>query len=151
MTDLAVWRVNLLRAGYLLLLVGLGLTVWPSVVNLEKTWTPDRGVIIAMLASLSLLALVGLRHPLRMLPLLFWEMTWKVVWLVRIALPLWIGNGLDAVATQTAIECVMAVLIGLVVPWGYVSRHYIRGAGERWRRKALSRTRQEIWAECRSG
>ncbi len=138
MPELAIWRANLLRAGYLLLIVGLGLTVWPSVLDPTKAWAPDRGVIVAMLCALSLLALIGLRHPLRMLPLLFWEMTWKAIWLLRVALPLWIGGGLNASAAETAIECLMAVLIASVIPWDYVLRTYVDGPGERWRRHASS-------------
>ena len=134
MPELATWRANLLRAGYLLLIVGLGLTVWPSILDLTKAWAPDRGVIVAMLGALSLLALVGLRHPVRMLPLLFWEIAWKALWLLRIALPLWTDGRLDAAAAETAMECLMAVLIALVIPWDYVLRAYILGPAERWRR-----------------
>lgn len=126
MPELAIWRANLLRAGYLLLIVGLGLTVWPAILDPAKTWAPDRGVIVAMLGAVSLLALVGLRHPLRMLPLLFWEIAWKTLWLLRIALPRWADGSLDAAAAETAMECLMAVLIALVIPWDYVLRAYIR-------------------------
>lgn len=134
MTDIAPWRLNLLRAGYLLLIAGLGLVLWPSILDPSRTWSADRGVVVAMLGAVSLLALIGLRHPLRMLPLLFWEITWKAIWLLRIALPLWRDDRLDADATQTAIECLMAVLIVAVIPWDHVWRHYVRPPGERWRR-----------------
>lgn len=134
MLELPTWRANLLRAGYLLLIVGLGLTVWPSILDPTKAWAPDRGVIVAMLGALSLLALVGLRHPVRMLPLLFWEITWKALWLLRVAFPLWAGGRLDAAAAETALECLMAVLIALVVPWDHVLRAYIMGPAERWHR-----------------
>ena len=134
MFELATWRVNLLRAGYLLLIVGLGLTVWPSIINSAQAWAPDRGVIVIMLGALSLLALVGLNHPVRMLPLLFWEITWKALWLLRVAFPLWVGGRLDAAVIETAMECLMAVLIALVIPWDYVLRAYILGPGEKWRR-----------------
>lgn len=134
MFELVTWRANLLRAGYLLLIVGLGLTVWPSILDPTKAWAPDRGVIVAMLGALSLLALVGLRHPVRMLPLLFWEITWKALWLLRVALPLWVGGRLDAAAAETATECLMAALIALVIPWDHVLRAYILAPAERWRR-----------------
>lgn len=133
MPELATWRINLLRAGYLLLIVGLGLTVWPAILDPAKAWEPDRGVIVAMLGALSLLALVGLRHPVRMLPLLFWEISWKALWLLRVALPLWAGGRLDAAAAETAIECLIAVLIGLVIPWDHVWRAYVLAPAERWR------------------
>ena len=134
MPEIATWRVNLLRAGFLLLIVGLGLTVWPSILDPAEAWTPDRGVVVAMLGALSLLALIGLRHPLKMLPLLFWEITWKALWLFRVALPLWLEGRLDDASVQTVIECSMAVLIAAVIPWDYVLRAYIVEPGQRWRR-----------------
>ena len=134
MPIIAPYRLNLLRGAYLLLIVGLGLTVWPGIVDPARHWAPDRGVIVAMLGSLSLLALIGLRHPLRMLPLLFWEVTWKTIWLLRIALPLWRDDKLDAGATETAFECSIAILIVAVIPWDYVFRVYVKEAAEAWRR-----------------
>lgn len=134
MPELATWRANLLRAGYLLLVVGLGLTVWPAILDPAKAWAPDRGVIVAMLGALSLLALVGLRHPVRMLPLLLWEISWKALWLLRVALPLWASGRLDAAAAETATECLLAVLIALVIPWDHVLRAFIVAPAERWRR-----------------
>lgn len=138
MTEIATWRVNLLRAGYLPLIVGLGLTIWPTILDPAKSWEPARGVVVAMLGGLSLLAIIGLRHPLRMLPLLFWEIAWKTIWLARIALPLWLGGRLDAAAAETAIECLMAILIAAVIPWDYVVRAYVVARGDRWRRGTAS-------------
>ena len=136
MSELPIWRVNLLRCGYLLLITGLGLAVWPEILDHATDWALSRSVVVAMLAALSLLAMVGLRHPVRMLPLLFWEITWKAFWLTRVALPHWLGHRLDAAAMETAMECLVAVLIVAVVPWDHVLRAYVTGPGERWRRKA---------------
>ena len=133
MVGIATYRLHLLRAGYLLLIVGLGLTVWPSILDSARRWPPDRGVIVAMLGALSLLALIGLRHPLGMLPLLFWEVTWKALWLLRVALPLWRGGTLDAAAAETAMECLMAILIVAVIPWDHVVRVYVKRPGDPWR------------------
>lgn len=138
MIEIPAYRLNLLRAGYLLLIVGLGLTVWPSILDPATRWEPARGVVVAMLGAVSLLALVGLRSPLRMLPLLFWEMAWKTIWLVRVALPLWLGGRLDAATAETAAECSMALLIAAVVPWDYVLRIQAGTPGDRWRRKAVA-------------
>lgn len=137
MPELATYRFNLLRGGYLLLIVGLGLTVWPSILNPGKAWELTHGVVVSMLGALSLLALIGLRHPLRMLPLLFWEVAWKSIWLLRVAVPLWLGDRLDADATETAMECLMAILIVAVIPWDYVLRAYVRGPGNSWLRHSV--------------
>lgn len=129
----SLFRLTLLRAGYLLLVVGLGLTVWPSLVNLSKPFELMHGVVAAMLGAMALLAVLGLRYPLQMLPLLFFELTWKTIWLVRIALPLWHAHRLDADATETAYDCLMAVIFLVVIPWGYVARHYVVKPADRWR------------------
>jgi hypothetical protein len=39
------------------------------------------------LAAISLLALLGIRYPLKMLPLLFFEFLWKAVWVLGWGLP----------------------------------------------------------------
>ena len=41
------------------------------------------------LGALSILAVLGVRYPFKMLPLLFFELLWKVMWLVGWGLPLW--------------------------------------------------------------
>lgn len=138
MPEIATYRLYLLRAGYLLLIVGLGLTVWPAILDPARGWAPDRSVVMAMLGALSLLALVGLRHPLRMLPLLFWEISWKTIWLLRIALPAWLGGRMDDDTAATAIECLVAVLIVAVIPWDHVWGVYVARPGER-RRAGLAR------------
>lgn len=134
MTEIAPWRLNLLRAGYLLLIVGLGPMVWPAIVHHSINWELMHGVVISMLGALSLLALLGLRYPLRMLPLLFWELAWKSIWLIAAARPLWSAHRLDAASAETASECLMAVVFLAVIPWDYVWKTYIRQTGEPWRR-----------------
>jgi hypothetical protein len=88
MNDVSTLRLYLLRAGYLLLVVGLGSTIWPAILD-QTTWELMRGVVVSMLGAMSLLAVLGIRYPLQMLPLLFFELTWKSIWLLRVALPLW--------------------------------------------------------------
>ena len=98
-----------------------------------KAWTLMQGVVHCMLAAMSALAVVGLFHPLRMLPLLFFELAWKAIWLVVVALPLWQAHQMDADTSETAVECLMAVVFLVVVPWPYVFRAYVASPGDRWR------------------
>jgi hypothetical protein len=126
-------RLNLLRCGYLLLVVGLGLIIWPELLGPVSAMSLQRSVVVAMLSALSLLSLFGLAWPLRMLPLLMFEMTWKSVWLVAIALRLWLAHRLDAAATEMAVECAVVVLIVAATPWDYVLGRFLRGAAEAWR------------------
>lgn len=134
MTELSVFRLNLLRAGYLLLVVGLGLTLWPSILNLSRTWGLTHGVVVSMLGAMSALAVLGLKYPLQMLPLLFFEMGWKTLWLLRVALPLWSADKLDAATLQTVYECLGVVIFPIIIPWPYVFQTYFKKAGDPWRR-----------------
>ncbi len=137
MTELPVWRLNVLRIGYLLLVFGLGPIIWPSILDPASTWELRNGNLVAMLGALSALAILGLRYPLQMLPLLFFEMGWKVIWLLRVALPLWLADRMDARTTQTMYECLGVVIFPLIIPWTYVFRRYVSQGGDAWRRRAI--------------
>src|SRR5450432_146192 len=86
-TQVSLLRLYALRATYLLLIVGLGIDVWPGIIHHDKPWGLMLGVVQCVLAAVSLLALLGLRYPLQMLPLLFFEMLWKSIWLIVVAVP----------------------------------------------------------------
>ena len=87
-----------------------------------------------MLTAVSLLAALGIRYPLQMLPLLFFELVWKSIWLIAVALPLWSAGRLDPATMETVKACLMGVvLVPLVLPWGYVWANYVKKPGDRWR------------------
>ncbi len=141
MHDVSTLRLYLLRAAYLLIAVGLGLTIWPLLLAPPPDLEHMRGVVWALLAGVSLLAVVGLRYPLRMLPLLLFELVWKVVWVLAIGLPAWSAGTLGAGTGQTMVDCLVGiVLVPLVTPWGYVWANYVRRPGDRWRRGAAPGT-----------
>ena len=117
----ARWRLYLLRAMYLLIVVGLGVTIWPSILTPETRVADPHSVIQSMLGAFSLLALFGLRHPLLMLPILFFELIWKTLWVLVFALPVWLRSGLDEYGTSVLFACGMGVVLTpLVIPWRYV-------------------------------
>lgn len=116
-------QLHLMRAGYLFMGLGLALVKWPLLGEASSLPTYE-GVTLAMLTAMSLLALLGLRHPLRMLPVLLFEVLWKVVWLGVVALPKALGDGLDSRTTEILVNCSLVVVIMAVVPWRYVvGRH----------------------------
>ncbi|MGH9724676.1 MAG: hypothetical protein ACRD41_06385, partial [Candidatus Acidiferrales bacterium] len=69
---------------YLVLVIGIGLGmhVWSQMIHQVYSMRLDSGTVVCMLLALSLLSILGLRYPLKMLPLLFWELTWKASWLI---------------------------------------------------------------------
>jgi hypothetical protein len=132
-TEISAWRLYPLRAGYLLIVAGMGTQMWLAYTELHKAWTLTHGVMNAMLLALVLLSILGLRYPLKMLPLLFWEMTWKATWLLSVALPAWRGGTMDADTWDTTFACLLSVIFVIVVPWDYVWRNFVTAKSERWR------------------
>ena len=127
-------RLYVLRAMYLVLVIGGGVAFLPQLIGHEPT---ARGVIPSMLAGMWLLACFGIRYPLQMLPILLFELAWKTIWLVDYGLPQWRAG----VNTPVFNEDFKAIALGpvvfiLVIPWGYVFRHYLKEPGARWRRAA---------------
>jgi hypothetical protein len=86
-----------------------------------------------MFVALSLLALVGLRYPLAMLPVLLFEAAWKVIWLTVVALPLWTSGRVDEATRQSTYECLGVLFVLLVIPWRHVIARYAAQRGDRWR------------------
>jgi hypothetical protein len=133
MTQVSLIRLYALRASYLLIVVGLGITVWPGLIHHDKPWGLMFGVVQCVLAAVSLLALLGLRYPLQMLPLLFFELVWKSIWLLVVAVPLWSAHSMDANTAETAFACLMGVIFPIVIPWRFVIANYVAKPEDRWR------------------
>ncbi len=128
---LPTWRLNLMRVGYLVMGGGLAITKWPELVS-HDPWELKQGVVVAVLVALSVLALLGLRYPERMLPILILEVGWKLLWLGTVALPLWLDGDLDGATRAEAVKILWVVLIIAVLPWRHVVRQFVLARGDRW-------------------
>lgn len=128
--ETSTFRLYLMRLLYLLNFVLLGSSVWPAIFNHAGAWDPVKGVAFSFWAALSLLSGLGLRYPLKMLPLLLLQLLYKSIWLIVVALPLW-----SAVhSTELAKAMIMGVPVDLIViPWPYVLANYVKKRGDRWR------------------
>lgn len=133
MNEASVFRLYVLRATYLLIAVGVGTTIWPLLMASPETAEHFRGVTWCLLGAVALLALLGLRYPLHMLPLLFVELVWKATWVIAIGLPMRNAGQLEGAFSETWFANVLGLVIfPLAIPWGYVVRRYIREPGDRW-------------------
>jgi hypothetical protein len=130
--QLSLPRIYLMRVGYLIMAVGLAVVKWPEIVH-HAQWPLMEGVVNSMLVALSVLAFVGLRYPVQLLPVLLFESAWKLIWLAVVALPLWSARHLDPATREVASQCLLVVVILAVIPWRYVVAHYLTGRGDRWR------------------
>jgi hypothetical protein len=129
--EVSLARLYVLRATYLLLIIGLGGMIVPDVVSHPVI---SRGVIPSLLGAVWVLAFVGLKYPLEMLPLLMFEFAWKSIWMVAYGLPQWSAGQLPPTFAEDSFNIGLGVvLMPLVIPWGYVYRHYVKQSGARWR------------------
>jgi len=134
MPEVSMFRLYVLRAAYLLLAVGLAIMVWPKLLSHTAEWAIQHGDTVSLLAGVQLLSVLGIRYPLKMLPVLIFELVWKSVWLMTIALPLWRAGQIDAGTAESVEACVFGVVICLIaIPWPYAYVHYIRAPGEKWK------------------
>ena len=131
--EVSLFRLNMLRVAYLIMAAGLGAVIWPSVFHHTNEFAAAHGIQISLLAGLGLTAALGLRYPLQMLPILLFELTWKAIYLIAFALPLWSAHQIND-ATAEDIKAVLMVVIFIpLIPWRYVFAHYILKHGDRWK------------------
>jgi hypothetical protein len=140
MHEVSTLRLNVLRAAYLLIAVGMGSMIWPLILQHPAGVARMTGVVWSMLGAITLLsALLGIRYPLKMLPVLLMELAWKTIWVLSFGLPLWMAGQLDAATAKTLQECLFGiVLVPLVLPWGYLWTQYVRAPGDRWRGRGVA-------------
>jgi hypothetical protein len=92
------------------------------------------GAARALFTALGLMAAIGVRYPLQMLPIMMFEFTWKALWVAFIGLPLWAAGRLDPDSAQTFFEVgIGVILVPVVMPWGYVFENYLKRPADRWR------------------
>jgi hypothetical protein len=134
MPEVSLPRLYVMRAFFLLIAVERSIRVLPALVSPEAPLGPWDGVAYSFWGALALLAAVGLRYPLQMVPVLLIQMIYKALWLLAVALPRWLaGSTFDAMMTNFTWAMAVGVAVDLlVIPWGYVLTNYVRRAGDEW-------------------
>lgn len=130
-SEVPLWRLYALRAVFLVFAIS-GFFVHPQWL-LDPSPT-NRGMILGFTGGLWVMSFFGLRYPLQMLPILLLEFVFKTLWLLRFGLPQWMAGRVDAQLSEDLwLIGGPPILLGLLIPWGYVWRHYIKQPSERWR------------------
>ncbi|MCA9631065.1 MAG: hypothetical protein KC766_25545 [Myxococcales bacterium] len=125
MRPLSTLRLTLLRACYGVLVVGLSLRYAPVFIDGLSSLPRMDGVVVALLSALGILSVAGLFSPLRMLPLLVFEIVWKLIWASTVALPKWLQGPLDGGTLSILVNCAVALPFVFIVPWRYVARTFL--------------------------
>ena len=126
-----VRRINvyLMRLLYLLMATLLAMDVWSYVFAHQGPWEPQDAMAWSVWAGFSTLAILGIFHPVKMIPILLLEIFYKSLWLLLVAYPLWrAGTLAGSRAEGETYVFLPVVIVILIIPWGYVFRTYVVGA-----------------------
>jgi hypothetical protein len=76
------------------------------------------------------LSVLGVRYPIRMLPILLFEVAWKLIWIATVATPHLVAGDMNTATWEVLINCSLLVLMIAVIPWRCAWRRYVRTLGE---------------------
>ena len=130
--EVSLFHLYALRALYFMIALFLLSTIGPRL--MEPPPTLMTGAARALFTALGLVAALGIRYPLQMLPIMLFEFAWKALWMIFIGLPLWADGQLDADNAET-FRAVLAgvILVPIALPWRYLIDNYVKRPGDRWR------------------
>jgi hypothetical membrane protein len=106
--------------------LGLAVVVWPYILSHDVVQAHSGPASQSLLAALGALCVIGIFKPVPMLPLLMFELLWKIIFLVSFALPLLLSGKADSVSEENIWMCTLAVLFVPLMPWRHIARTYFR-------------------------
>jgi hypothetical protein len=121
-------RLWIMRVPYFFTGVLFSLTVWGTLLAHWGTFEPVEGVAYAFWGALSLLALLGLRFPVKMLPILLMQSAYKATWIAAVGYPLLARGELGPDGEELLQANMIGIIIDAVaIPWLYVVRTFLVG------------------------
>ena len=120
--ELSKLRLYSVKFLYLFTAIVVGISAWPAIINPGKPWDILQGVAWSFYAAFSLLMLLGVWLPSRMLPLMLLQLFYKLVWLA-----LWLAGHLTPDASGAIKTFAGAAVLDLIIiPWPYVFANYVQ-------------------------
>ncbi len=129
MAEISLARLYALRLAYLIVGGGLIYAKWPTLISHSISWPLYEGVASSMFGALTVMALLGLRYPLQMLPFLLFELTWKIIWGSLVFLPVWQAGEVSDAMTTVGVNCLVVLLLIPLIPWDYAFANYLLARG----------------------
>ncbi|MCW3466152.1 hypothetical protein [Chitinophaga nivalis] len=125
-------NIYLLRVLFLLMFLFLGKDSLTYILTFKGTWDPMNAMAWSIWASYALLSILGLIHPLKMIPIVLLEICYKVIWLIVVAYPLWTTNQLAGSSAEGMTYVFLPVVLPmLATPWKYTFKKYVLGSKKR--------------------
>ncbi len=120
-----VWRLHMMRALFALNFISLFLDNWSAVIFPKEQLDVLSGVAISFWAGFALLNLIGIRYPLKMIPILLLQLLYKICWIFSTYLPTRRLGNLNDTYEEFFWICIAGVALNLLVlPWKYIFRLY---------------------------
>lgn len=106
-------------------LFGLGIVVAPNFVISTFGWPLQDSVVLGVVGSVyiafGLLSILGLRSPLKFVPVLFLQLFYKTVWFLGVALPLVVTGQFPAHGYVFAVIFLSFIIGDLIaIPFSYI-------------------------------
>lgn len=121
-------RINIyvMRLFFALMFVFVATDSWKVIITHEGPWDPTRAVAWCCWAAYSTLAILGVYHTLRMLPIMLFMIFYKGLWLIVVAYPLWSAGTLKGSSAEGMAYMFSGIIVPIIfMPWKYVFENYI--------------------------
>ena len=113
-------KLLFMRLLYLLNFVSLAFDNWAIIIKGDGDLSTLEGVAISFWASFALLSLVGIRHPLKLLPILLLQLLYKSLWIIGIYWPAFQKEMVPESTTEFFYICIAGIVLNiLIIPWKY--------------------------------
>ncbi len=125
-----VYNINiyLLRLLYALMFVFVTFPAWKVLLNQSHSMNNTEVAAWCMWGSYALISILGVFRPLKMLPIILFEIIYKITWLAVVAYPLWINDELHGSSVEARTNDFLWVILPIIaMPWQYFIRVYILG------------------------
>lgn len=123
-------RINiyLLRLLFTLMFLFLSYDSWSYILNHTGPWNNAGAAAWCMWGSYSVISFIGILRPLKMLPIVLFEIVYKIAWLFVVAYPLWLNNELIGSPAEGMTRVFVWVVFPIVaMPWRYFFRTHLLG------------------------
>jgi hypothetical protein len=119
-------NIYLLKLLFTLMFLFLTYDSWTHILHHTGPWDPANSAAWFMWGSCSVISFIGIRRPLKMLPIVLFEIVYKTAWLIVVAYPLYQRNELTGSPAEEMAHNFMLVVLPIVaMPWRYFFRTYI--------------------------
>lgn len=123
-------RINiyLLKLLFTLMFFLLSWESWSYILGHKGPWNNAHAAAWCMWGAYSIISFIGIRYPLKMLPIVLFEIIYKIAWLCIVAYPLWQRGELAGSPAAEMTRVYIWVIFPMVaMPWRYLFRNFIWG------------------------